>query len=215
MRYAPIQIVKEGSVLGKTIFGSNGQILLQEGVTLTNNYIQKLRKLGLNGLYIKDEISKGIEVRNIINEVLKSKAVLNIKNTFVYAESSHRSNKERMGNFNKINETISSFIDEISKNDNLVINIIDLKIFDDYTFFHSVNVAILSIVLGMSLNMIRKDIHNLGIAAIMHDIGKVFISKEILNKKDKLNEKELKIIRKHSKNGCQYLREKYPFPSKC
>ncbi len=215
MRYAPLQIVKEGSVLGKTIYGHNGAVLLQAGVTLTNNYIKKLKKLGLNGLYIKDEISKGVEVKSVINEGLKNKAVLDIKNTFVLAESSSRSNKERIDNYNKLNETISSFIDEISRNDNLVINIIDLKIFDDYTFFHSVNVAILSIVIGMSLNLARKDIHNLGIAAIMHDIGKVFIPIDILNKKDKLNQKELRIIKKHSKDGFLYLKEKYPVPYKC
>lgn len=215
MRYTPLQIVRDGSILGKAIYGQSGELLLQEGVELTNGYIKKLKQLGLNGIYIKDEVSKGIEVKSVISEALKNNAILDIKNTFSYAGDSSVSNKERLDNFNKLNDTISLFIDDISSNENLVINIIDLKRFDDYTFYHSVNVAILSIVLGLSLKLTRKDIHKLGIAAIMHDIGKVFIPIEVLNKKGKPDQREWKIIKKHSKEGCSYLRDKYPIPYKC
>jgi HD-GYP domain-containing protein (c-di-GMP phosphodiesterase class II) len=199
----------------KTIYGLHGEVLLRAGIELSNNYINKLKGIGLNGVYIHDDISKDIEVKSLINESLKNQAVKDMKDSFVFAEKGSYSKAESIKAFNRISETVSSFIDEISKNDNLIINMIDLKVFDDYTFYHSVNVALLAIVLGMSLNLSKKNIHDLGIAAIMHDIGKVFIPIEILNKDGKLEQNEWNIIKKHSRNGYTYLRDKYPIPYKC
>ncbi len=215
MRYVPIQVVKSGSILMKTIYGSHGEILLRAGNKLTSNYIDKLKKLGLNGVYIHDEISKGIEIKSMISEEVKNQAVMDMKNSFVLADTSRYDKKKSYNAFKKISETVDSFIDEISNNENLIINMIDLKVFDDYTFYHSVNVALLSIVMGMSLGFNKKNIHNLGMAAIMHDIGKVFTPLNILNKNGQLNKKEFRIIQKHSRSGYNYLRDKYPIPFKC
>lgn len=215
MRYVPIQVVREGSVLMKTIYGSHGEILLRAGIKLNSNYINKLKKLGLNGIYIHDEISEGIEVKSMISEELKNRAIIDIKKTFVLAETSNYDKKKNLDAFNRISDTVTTFIDEVSSNDNLIINMIDLKVFDDYTFYHSVNVALLSIIMGMSLRFSRKNIFHLGIAAIMHDIGKVFTPIEILNKNGPLNGREMQIIQKHSRSGYNYLRDKYPIPFKC
>jgi len=215
MRYVPIQVVKEGTILMKTIYGSHGEILLRAGNILTNSYINKLKKLGLNGVYIHDEISKGIEIKSMISEEVKNQAVLDMKNSFVLAETSRYDKKKSYEAYKRMSDTVSSFVDEISNNENLIINMIDLKVFDDYTFYHSVNVGLLSIVMAMSLGFSEKTIHNIGMAAIMHDIGKVFTPIEILNKNGPLNEKEQHIIQKHSRGGYNYLRDKYPIPFKC
>lgn len=215
MRYVPIQVVKEGSTLMKNIYGTHGEILLRSGIKLNRNYINKLKKLGLNGVYIHDDISEGIEVKSLISEGLKNQAIVDMKNSFILAETSRYDKKKNLDAFRRISDTVETFIDEISNNKNLIINMIDLKVFDDYTFYHSVNVALLSIIMGMSLNFSRNNIYNLGIAAIMHDIGKVFTPIEILNKNGPLDGREMNIIQKHSRGGYNYLRDKYPIPFKC
>ena len=59
----------------------------------------------------------------------------------------------------------------------------DLKVFDDYTYYHSVNVFIFSIIIGYSMKLSKDDLYNLGMGAILHDIGKVFVPRKILDKR--------------------------------
>ena len=92
---------------------------------------------------------------------------------------------------------------------NLMVNMIDMKVFDDYTYYHSVNVAVLSIVLGVALEMDRSELCNLGFAALMHDIGKVFVNKDVLNKNGPLTPEEFEEIKTHSLLGCNHIKKGY------
>ncbi len=91
---------------------------------------------------------------------------------------------------------------------------VDLKIFDDYTFYHSVNVAVLSLIIGISVDLPRPELYKLGLGALLHDIGKVFISKKILSKEGPLDIEEFDEIRKHPTLGYEYLTKHYDVPAK-
>ena len=80
-----------------------------------------------------------------------------------------------------------------------------LRVFDDYTFTHSVNVAMLSMCLGRRINLSRRTLASLGICALFHDLGKLEIPNEVLQKKDKLDHSELKLIEEHSLNSARLL----------
>jgi HD-GYP domain-containing protein (c-di-GMP phosphodiesterase class II) len=80
-----------------------------------------------------------------------------------------------------------------------------LRIFDDYTYTHSVNVAMLSMCIGRRINLSRRNIVSLGICALFHDLGKIEIPSEILHKKDKLSDSELKLVEAHSLNSARLL----------
>jgi putative nucleotidyltransferase with HDIG domain len=82
-----------------------------------------------------------------------------------------------------------------------------LKRHDDYTFTHMVNVAALSMAMARSLDLEGPMLREFGFAALMHDIGKVNTPPEILNKPDKLNDEELKIIKRHVVDGAHVLRK--------
>jgi len=213
MRYVPIQSLKENSTLKKTVYGPNGKVLLKEGVVLDSYYISKLKKVGINGVYIEDELSKGIEIKGIISDELRHEAVKNVQETFIYAQKSHISDKEFEKNNDLINSMTKNIVDEILSSEELMINMIDLKVFDDYTFYHSLNVAIISIVLGASLDFTKEELYSLGLAAILHDIGKIFIPKEILNKPGKLDDKEWSIMRNHPNKGFKFLKDKFNLPA--
>ena len=213
MRYVPIQSIKENSILKKTVYGPNGNVLLKEGVTLDSYYINKLKKVGINGVYIEDELSKGIEIKNLISEELRHEAVTSVQETFIYAQKSHVSDKELRDNNERINNITKKIVDEILSSQDLMINMIDLKVFDDYTFYHSLNVAIISIVLGASLDFTKEELYSLGLGAILHDIGKIFIPIEVLNKPDKLDNKEWSTMKKHPFRGFEFLKNKFKLPA--
>ena len=178
MRYVPINCVKEGMILGKSLYGRKGELQLAEGVELHHNYIQRIKELGYQGIYIIDEISKDIEVANVISETLKMQTIFTIKTLFTVSRKNDKDNFDNI--LEQTKRQVDDIIDEILNNKHTLVNIIDLKVFDDYTYYHSVNVAVLSIIIGVRLKLTRDKLYELGMSAILHDIGKVFMTKSFL-----------------------------------
>lgn len=82
-----------------------------------------------------------------------------------------------------------------------------IKDYDNYTFNHCVNVGVLAMALGASLGFDTMTVKDLGIAGHLHDIGKIMISKEILNKPGKLSSTEFDEMKRHSELGSKIVRE--------
>ncbi|MDR2884991.1 MAG: HD-GYP domain-containing protein [Deferribacteraceae bacterium] len=104
-------------------------------------------------------------------------------------------------------DMMSELVSNCIKSPDAFVNMTRLKDLDNYTFTHSVNVSVLSIALGRRLGVSADEMANLGLAGLLHDVGKMMISDEIINKPGKLNEDELKIIRMHPTYGYDYLKE--------
>lgn len=209
MRYVPLNCIREGMTVGKKLIGKNGELLLNSGTIIRQAYIDKIKELGYGGLYVDDDISKDIQIIEIISEDLRFKAVRTIKEAFAGIEKSQDSLDIHL---NKISDVVGNIVDSVLENKDTMVNMLDLKTFDDYTYMHSTNVAVLSLVLGVNLNFNKTDLHKLGLSAMLHDIGKVFVPKDILNKPDKLTDEEFRTIQAHSGKGYEYLKTNYDFP---
>lgn len=83
-----------------------------------------------------------------------------------------------------------------------------LRNFDDLTYSHSVNVALISSIIGQWMRLPVQDIHQLTIAGMVHDIGKTQIPDEILNKPGKLTDQEFAIMKKHVDIGYDILKNR-------
>jgi HD-GYP domain-containing protein (c-di-GMP phosphodiesterase class II) len=103
-------------------------------------------------------------------------------------------------------EEVNSVIDAIMYNRDILYHLIDIQHFDYYTYTHSVNVAILSIGLGINTGMNRDVVERLGIGALLHDIGKGAIKSSILNKREILSESEFEIMKTHVSEGEKLLK---------
>jgi len=203
MRYIPIKYIKEGMILGKTLYGDNGEILLTRETPILLSYVKILYRLGFSGLYINDELSEDITVPEIISEELKMKTIKSVKNLM----QPNIKKAEIRSSLKIIEKLMADIVDEISCNDDIMINMIDLKIASEYTFYHSVNVCVLSLVLGVALKFNKNDLYLLGTSALLHDMGKIYTPNEILDKPGKLTYDEFEIIKQHSKNGYKYVKE--------
>lgn len=211
MRFVPTNCLREGMVLGKNLYGRDQSLLLSQGQYIRESYIYRIRKLGYQGVYVHDGLSDDIVVESVISDQLKNSAVTAIKDVFITTKHSSDFSEESI---EKSKQIVEDLVDEILFNRNLMVNMVDLKIFDDYTFYHSVNVAVLSILVGISLDYSRSELYKLGLGALLHDIGKVFISKSILSKSGPLTGEEYVQIKKHPELGFNYLKEHYDVPSK-
>jgi len=194
-------------VLGDNLYNNYGELMLAGGTVLTKEYVNAIQRLQYNGVYIEDDISKDVHILNIISDNVRAKTVKGIKDVFIHFEKGD--SKAAKTNMKKVKQQVENIVDEIFANRHLMVNMVDMKVFDDYTYYHSVNVAVLSIVLGVALKMDRNELCNLGFGALLHDIGKVFINREILNKKGKLTPAEFEEIKTHSLLGCNHVKKGY------
>jgi len=96
---------------------------------------------------------------------------------------------------------VQSLVDLILREDLFILGLTSIKNYDDYTANHSVNVCILSIALGSRLGYSKSELYKLGMAAFFHDIGKVRIPEELLNKPSPLEEDEFRIVSLHPYYG--------------
>jgi HD-GYP domain-containing protein (c-di-GMP phosphodiesterase class II) len=113
--------------------------------------------------------------------------------------------KKSVVGIGKTVRVVQEMVTNLIEDDEVYAAISTLRVFDDYTFTHSVNVAMLSMCLGRRINLSRRTLASLGICALFHDLGKIEIPNEVLRKKDKLNDNELKLIEEHSLNSARLL----------
>lgn len=99
----------------------------------------------------------------------------------------------------------------INDNEAIAVDINALKTSDEYTFKHSVDVATMSMIIAKKQGLKQEDVYNIGIAGLLHDMGKSKIPLEILNKPGKLNDEEFAIMKKHPILGYEILKEKNEF----
>jgi hypothetical protein len=100
---------------------------------------------------------------------------------------------------------VSGFVTAFRKEANPLLALVPLREMDEYTFTHSVNVCILNLAQGMSLGFEGQLLHDIGVAAMLHDIGKLFVPEDILNKPGALDNEEWEYMRQHTLRGAEYL----------
>ncbi len=112
---------------------------------------------------------------------------------------------DRTSNMRKMNTMVQTMVDNVLENRNALLGLTNIKMYDEYTFAHSVNVSILAVSLGTFLSLDKPQIAALGIAALMHDIGKVNVPNEIINKPGKPTDEEWEAIKRHPIEGALIL----------
>ncbi len=96
----------------------------------------------------------------------------------------------------------------ITDNDAIAVDINALKVSDEYTFKHSVDVATMSMIIAKKYGLSEKEIYEIGIAGLLHDIGKSKIPNEVLNKPGRLTDDEFSLMKQHTLLGYQILKNK-------
>lgn len=109
-------------------------------------------------------------------------------------------------NIHRSQELVSNTVNYILKGREAFLNLLTITSFDYYTYTHSVNVCTFSIALAQQLGFNDEQfLHELGVGALLHDVGKSRISERILNKRTALNQIEFEIMKKHPKWGIEIL----------
>lgn len=103
-------------------------------------------------------------------------------------------------------KVVETLVTSCLQNPDAFVNMTRLKDFDDYTFTHSVNVSVLAIAIGKRLGLNAHELENLGLAGLLHDVGKMKVPDEILNKPGKLTDDEFAIMKQHPVYGYEVMK---------
>lgn len=120
-------------------------------------------------------------------------------------EVAHKlSSNQNVGMRNSV-RLIQKMVDMITEDESFFLILSTLRIYDDYTYLHSLNVAILSMCLGKRIGLTHIALERLGLCGLFHDLGKVEISKHILNKRGRLEDEEYAELKKHSMHSARLI----------
>lgn len=111
----------------------------------------------------------------------------------------------RAANVKRVKRAVQLIVDQVLNNETSLLGLTTLRDYDEYTFTHSVNVCIFAIALGKKLGFSKLQLCDLGMAALLHDVGKARVPLEILNKAGSLDESEWRAMQAHPWLGALTL----------
>lgn len=209
MRYLPTSKLVPGMALGQDVYDGAGRLLLAKHLLLNAEFISSLEFLGFPGIYIDDEFTRGIEIQQVINPQLRSDALKMIHELFTFDPEA----EELPVNEVKLRMTVESIVQEILDNGDVMCNMMDIKNCDDYMYYHSITVGILSAMIGAWYGLNRDSLYQLTMAALLHDVGKRFLDREVLDAEWPLEGEIREKWKRHPKMGADFLRNSYNFNS--
>lgn len=132
------------------------------------------------------------------------------RRSYSHAMTSIREVAEKMtsgqrAGVHKAKRMIQNMVDLMIEDDSVLLGMSTIRDYDDYTYTHSVNVAILSMCMGKRIGLSRLSLERLGISGLFHDLGKVEISHDLIAKPDRLTEDEYDQIKEHSINSVRQI----------
>lgn len=186
--------------LAQSVLSSDGRILLARGQVLRDSYITRLVQLGVYSVYVVDPRFPDLDAVDFLSEQSRLRALKLVRsacNSLIAGS---------VLDTPAITEIVDMLIDDLSTKPNLLVNVFDIRLKDDYTFAHSVNVCSFAILIGMSFALHRGQLRELAIGALMHDLGKTVLPSEILQKPGPLSPSEYEQMQGHTNAGFNILR---------
>jgi HD-GYP domain-containing protein (c-di-GMP phosphodiesterase class II) len=200
MEYVKIKELRQGMIIAASLYDPWGRTVAVDGTSLTDKLIKQLRKRKFEGAYVDDiSLYKQTDLANLLSNCFSTKD--RIITNLVSKES-----ELFLSYLEKLNTLSTEAIEEILNGNITVLDIENLKRHNSYTYTHSVSVATISTILGVGLGLPSEYLKELYVAGVLHDIGKLFISNDILDKPGPLTSQEFKEIQSHSTKGYDLLK---------
>ena len=197
MIYVPITLVREGMIPVHNIPDAlhKDEFLVEANHQLTTSDLDKLRAAGVAGCYIKSGDTSSEVVCDCNSLALHSASLDGVYDAL------HSASKE----------TIANVVNCALDNTDALGNIQDIRSYDTCTYEHSLRVMLMSVLIGRELKLSEEDLNKLATSAVLHDIGKLDIPQEILNKDARLNPYEREVIEQHTVLGYKHATDMYDF----
>lgn len=198
MIYLPIEKLTEGMELARNIPGINPMLpFAVAGYKLNNRTVSRMKRIGVQGAYIRTELTEGIEPEDFVEPELKAKMLTSIRSTFDQNLKKNITFKSSRQAYQDMVAVAESVVMNVLSKDKYLFQMIDIRDYDTYTYSHSLYVGILSVLLGRYIGLSTSQLNDLALCGLLHDIGKTDVPIEITNKPGPLNDDEFELMKQH------------------
>lgn len=168
MRSIAIEDIKDGQIIAKNVYDKEGRLLLKEGTIVKKLYVKRLEEMGLPFVYVKDGLlEEEIEQEDLISDNVK----VNFVRVMMRVHSDIKSGREIDGK--EVHGIINKVLEDVNSSKNLMVSGLDFYSDKIKFFVHSLNVSVISILIGKYLGYNEFQIKDLALGAMLHDIGKL------------------------------------------
>ncbi|MGE5415817.1 MAG: HD-GYP domain-containing protein [Acidobacteriota bacterium] len=199
MERISINELRPGMIVGHTIVANSGRPLFIKNTMLNETNIDQVRSTGVKTVYIKRSLSDITLPQTVSSKVFEA-VEKNLKQIFDTIKS------RRGLNMKVIKRSTTILVEEVSANPDILITMEEMCDYGDYLFNHCINVAILSIMTGISMGYSEETLMELGTGALLHDIGMTFVDPQIVYKQGALSTYEMSLVRQHTEVGYNILK---------
>lgn len=194
-----VENLRSGMRLARPVFDVDGALLLNRGVVLKESYIQHLKALGYFAVYI------GEPDETYSHEAISVETQLQATRAVAEALNSVRIGKTI--DVDSIADSAASIVDDVLSRRNIVFGLTDILSHDQYTFSHSVNVGVLSVIIALGMGVSPGEARELAMGALLHDVGKVMVDDSIISKPGDLTAAEWDEVKRHPYYGFELIRQ--------
>lgn len=209
--------------LGRPVYSCSSGVrlpLLQPDAIVTERVRAGLERAGVFAVYIDDALSEGIIPVEPLSAELRDRAMRTLDDTFRIVATTGQATRIPGEQLDRLGDVVKSILRELRSRREAVSSLIDLNTFDAYTLGHSLNVCVLGLTIGDEAlrrhgwrdgrgltrhGDIEDRLEKLGLGLLLHDLGKILIPAEILQKPGRLTEDEMDIVREHPKAGLDLI----------
>jgi HD-GYP domain-containing protein (c-di-GMP phosphodiesterase class II) len=202
MQRVSVPYLLPGMVVAASLFRSDGQLLISAGTTLTSAKVARLRHLGVGSVYVSNPLFENLAVPELVREDTRVKLMQSLQHTFQEFQKTQELDIEHLRSLVKI------LVSEIILNRDAMVHTLDMRSYGEYLFGHSVNVAILSVLTAVCMEYNEARLNDLAMGALLHDLGMMLVSKQILTKVGQLTTEEVQVVKQHTEAGFQIVRKK-------
>lgn len=208
MRWVSLRTIAPERVLAQNILDERGRILLARGMKLSAAMIDRLRKLGIGSVCIEDAMTDDLQGKEFINPHTRQallEATYQTLNEMISGTYSRVVRPPRLRQ--RLQPLILEVIDQLRRLGGAGEQFGTVYLSDGELYHHSVNVALFALGVAVGMGMTESQMVDLGIGALLHDIGKLKIPESILKKPGRLTDEEFEHMKLHTSYGYQVLRE--------
>jgi HD-GYP domain-containing protein (c-di-GMP phosphodiesterase class II) len=201
-----IDNLKPGMILAHTVHLPDGSVLIAKDTAISSATVTKFKELRLPAIYIKN-----IDTENDYHDIISDETRSMILRNFFRIDSEIRAGKRF--NLSIFKEPLTKLVDEVINNQKKPLLFSEIRGVHDYIPGHSIHTCVVALRMGLRLNYDTGKLMELGLGALLHDLGMFRIPYELVHRIGGLTQEEEKVIQTHCKIGFDLIKQNQDLPN--